>query len=433
MEGETVAAPEKPQSASNQKPGIFIDNSTLHIIFGAIILALALFIVLLLVINSRSGSPSSTLISQTSGLQQVIAEDQQSVVYITNLITLPNGTRIQTVGSGVIYAAHNNTVYVVTNRHVVDCVFAGACLSGSNQTISIETYEGDIYQPNFINYSGQYVDLASLKFYDNNSDYSVANIDYNYFPEKGTPIVVIGQPLALFEAASQGIISDVQEDQTETGFYYDIYTTDAEINHGNSGGGVFLTDAPLQLIGIPTEIFYTDEPGGSGVGEITPLDEETFNQSGFYYCTNQSAYLYGENCFTCPRGNYMEPNGTEGVECVNLANLTDVIVPYADLSYENSDTGFASGNGSPTQLPGFTVNTNSTYKVYLTFTTNATSGNQSVDDFQSETPGFAVVNVTPKMPYVMPASTTVNFTLTLQVPDSPYYGPLDINEYYHYT
>jgi S1-C subfamily serine protease len=385
--------------------------------------------------TSSSYITSNKIVNETtlqSGLtlQQIIAQDQQSVVYITDLIVLPNGTRIQFVGSGVIYGAYNNSVYIVTNRHVVDCVFADACPFGSNQTVSLETFNGNVYVPNFINYSSNYLDLARMRFYDNKSDYEAANIDYNYSPVKGTQILVIGQPLTVFEAVSQGIISDISGDQTLTGFNYTVYTTDAEINHGNSGGGTFLSNNTLQLIGIPSAIITSSEPGGSGVGVITPINNKTFASNPFYYCANRTYSLYDNTCYTCPTGDLLEPNNTNVPICLNQQNITNVIVPYLSLGYENSVTGFS--YQTSTSLSGFTVNKNSIYDLFLTNPNNEAS-NVEIDKFQSETPGFTVIGTVPQTPFLLPTNKTTNYTIKIRVPNYPYYGPVSIEEFYHNT
>jgi S1-C subfamily serine protease len=76
-----------------------------------------------------------------------------------------------------------------------------------------------------------------------------AEINYSLKPKIGSEVLVIGTPLGIPNSVTTGIISNYVETNTSSGFVYEVIQTDAAVNPGNSGGGVYLAGSG-KMIGI---------------------------------------------------------------------------------------------------------------------------------------------------------------------------------------
>jgi serine protease Do len=86
----------------------------------------------------------------------------------------------------------------------------------------------------------------------------------------GDIVIAIGNPFALRQSVTSGIISATGRNQTGISDFGNFIQTDAAINPGNSGGA--LVDAEGRLIGINTAIF--SRSGGSmGIGFAVPSNQ----------------------------------------------------------------------------------------------------------------------------------------------------------------
>jgi serine protease Do len=157
-------------------------------------------------------------------------------------------------GSGVIIDQTDDTLYIVTNFHVVD---------GASQ-VSVDVSDGIMV-------------AGTLIGYDEDTDIAVLSIQKSDVPDlllgQLTPIevgdsdamdvgelaVAIGNPLGYSNTLTSGVISAVDravEDEDDIKYIQ----TDAAINPGNSGGA--LVNGLGQLIGINTaKIADTDVEG----------------------------------------------------------------------------------------------------------------------------------------------------------------------------
>jgi S1-C subfamily serine protease len=101
------------------------------------------------------------------------------------------------------------------------------------------------------------------------TDYVCVAFDDGATPEQGAEVVAVGAPLGIFEGSMTfGRISAFREDRLgETGFRW--IQTDAAINHGNSGGPLFLCRQDRYVcIGFNTRKWV--EPGVEGLGFAIP-------------------------------------------------------------------------------------------------------------------------------------------------------------------
>ena len=154
------------------------------------------------------------------------------------------------VGSGVIYKKEGSYYYVVTNHHVI------------NKMTSIKIYDGDkyYYKANLIG-SDKTNDIAVLKFntdvygeYREFKSLDIFNEELGDIPTVGQTVLAIGCPLDLqhYNSVSSGIVSR---------YTLENITTDAALNPGNSGGGLFNVNGKLLGIVNSGQVWTTTEDG----------------------------------------------------------------------------------------------------------------------------------------------------------------------------
>ena len=136
-------------------------------------------------------------------------------------------------GSGVIY---NPDGYIVTNYHV------------ANETctdITVILYDGSQYKGTYV-YGDELSDLAVVSIEKSNCDY--ATFGDSSKMTYGDAVVAIGNPLGYGLSVTTGVISRPSETIAINGMPMTLLRTDAAVNSGNSGGGLFNLNG--ELIGI---------------------------------------------------------------------------------------------------------------------------------------------------------------------------------------
>ena len=136
------------------------------------------------------------------------------------------------LGSGVIISADG---YIVTNNHVVSD--ASECY--------VTLYTGEQYEATLIG-TDPNTDLAVIKIDANNLEY--ATLADSSQLQLGQETIVIGNPLGKGITCTNGIISATEKEVTISGYSINVIQTNAAINSGNSGGGLFNMNG--DLIGI---------------------------------------------------------------------------------------------------------------------------------------------------------------------------------------
>ncbi len=171
---------------------------------------------------------------------------------------------LQSSGSGVVVA----TGYVLTNYHVVDGATSLEVTSGDN------TYTATIAG------SDQDLDLAVLKV--DNLDIEPVTLGDSDLLNVGDWAICIGNPLSFTGTTTVGVISAINREVTSEN--YDVYgrrqdlknymiQTDAAINSGNSGGGMF--NVAGELIGVPSIKYtgsYYSRASVEGIGMAIPIN-----------------------------------------------------------------------------------------------------------------------------------------------------------------
>ena len=181
--------------------------------------------------QSQAGSDDPLTIAE------IAAKVQPAVVEVTTETVTTDSRLKQYVskgaGSGVIFRQDG---YIVTNNHVID----------SAGKITVTLHNGASYEASVIGTDEQ-TDLAVLKI-------DAENLDIAQFGDSsslivGQTAVAVGNPLGtLGGTVTNGIISALDREITIDSETMTLLQTNAAVNPGNSGGGLF--DAHGTLIGI---------------------------------------------------------------------------------------------------------------------------------------------------------------------------------------
>lgn len=201
---------------------------------------------------------SKTVNTSSNGVSDVASKTMDSVVEIQTESLQTNSMLSQAVtkgaGSGVILSKDG---YIVTNNHVIN---------GANK-ITVRTRDGKSYTAKLIGKDSQ-SDLAILKI--DATGLTPAVLGDSGKLEVGDTAIAIGNPLGeLGGTVTAGIISALDRDITVEGESMKLLQTNAAINSGNSGGGLF--NAKGELIGIVNA--KTSGSGIEGLGFAIPIND----------------------------------------------------------------------------------------------------------------------------------------------------------------
>ena len=214
-------------------------------------------------VPQQQGSASDKLAisgsdAQADNTTNVVQNCMASVVGIYMSSTTPTMTGEMAeqdtgAGSGVIITTDG---YIVTNNHVVE--------GGGN--ISAYLQDGTKYPATLIG-TDRFSDLAIIKIEAENLPAATLGSSVN--TAVGSTVYAIGNPLGLFTSSvSRGIISGLDRTITIDGVSMTLMQTDAAVNPGNSGGGLF--NAEGELIGIVNA--KTASVDVEGLGFAIPID-----------------------------------------------------------------------------------------------------------------------------------------------------------------
>jgi len=164
--------------------------------------------------------------------------------------------RNEGLGSGVLVKKDKNTVFVLTNNHVI----------GDADEIEVTLYDQRTF-PAVIVGKDERKDLALIKFTVEGEEMPVARIGDSDDIQVGDWVLAIGNPFGFNSTVTAGIVSAKgRSGPTEVSSYIQ---TDAAINQGNSGGA--LVNIRGELVGINTWI--AAPTGGSiGLGFSIPIN-----------------------------------------------------------------------------------------------------------------------------------------------------------------
>lgn len=215
-----------------------------------------------------NGTALAMLNAESAVFNQIFKKVENSVVQITSTVNAIGptingnpfeGQQSARLGSGFIQDAARGLI--ITNNHVIQ---------GSN-TVDVTFASGNTYSAKVIG-TDPLSDLAILQITDDFSDEHTASLQLGNSSqlEVGQQVIAIGNPFALSNSMTNGIISQVGRllPNQEMGFSIpDVIQTDASINPGNSGGP--LLDIQGNVIGVNSAI--SSETGEfAGIGFAIP-------------------------------------------------------------------------------------------------------------------------------------------------------------------
>ena len=166
------------------------------------------------------------------------------------------GEQVQrSLGSGVIVDAGG---LVVTNNHVIEGADQIKVSLADKRELEAEIALKDSRS-----------DLAVLRIKAQNERFPALEFADSDALQVGDLVLAIGNPFAVGQTVTHGIVSAVARTQIGITDYQFFIQTDAAINPGNSGGA--LVDLGGKLVGINTEIF-SRSGGSQGIGFAIPAN-----------------------------------------------------------------------------------------------------------------------------------------------------------------
>src|ERR1700737_3009811 len=166
------------------------------------------------------------------------------------------GEQVQrSLGSGVLVDA---TGLVITNNHVIE---------GADQ-VKVSLADKREFEAEMVLKDSR-SDLAVLRIKTQNERFPALEFADSDALQVGDIVLAIGNPFAVGQTVTHGIVSAVARTQVGITDYQFFIQTDAAINPGNSGGA--LVDLNGKLVGINTAI-YSRSGGSQGIGFAIPVN-----------------------------------------------------------------------------------------------------------------------------------------------------------------
>lgn len=198
-------------------------------------------------INPSATTPAGS-VGEYETYSEVIYAVKDSVVDIKSQFISGNTVVAEGAGSGVIIGSYKIDgspagYYVVTNAHVVEDDNGSIA-----NRLAIRTSDGKEYAVTRVRGSDSQGDIAVLMVDTTDTLTGVSFGDSDHL-SLGQEVIAIGNPLGEFGGScTNGIISALNREVEIDGQKFTLLQTNAAINQGNSGGGLF--NMKGQLIGI---------------------------------------------------------------------------------------------------------------------------------------------------------------------------------------
>ena len=189
---------------------------------------------------------------------EVVEKTAASVVEVSTLTSSNYGQYVSSgAGSGVIIAVGDTYSYIVTNYHVV----------GGYDAIVVRLNDKREYTATYID-GDESMDIAVIKIAETQNIVK-AKIGSSSTLKVGEGVVAIGNPLGeLGGTVTDGIISALDREITIDGVKMVLLQTNAAVNPGNSGGGLF--NMAGELVGIVNA--KQSATGIEGLAFAIPID-----------------------------------------------------------------------------------------------------------------------------------------------------------------
>ena len=195
---------------------------------------------------------------ESSNYEVVVEKAFDTIVEIRSTIVTQSffgQSEGEAIGSGVIISEDG---YIVTNYHVIE--------NASN--LKIISASGEEYDATIIG-SDERSDIAIVKINATGLKYvSLADSDKL---KLGQEVIAIGNPLGEGLSCCNGIISALAKDIIINNNPMTVIQTNAAVNAGNSGGGLFNMNGDLVgVVNAKSSASYFDETSVEGMGYAIP-------------------------------------------------------------------------------------------------------------------------------------------------------------------
>lgn len=206
--------------------------------------------------NSQSPSPNSETLLTYSSVTAIADRNIKSIAEINTETAKSDKSMKQYTssgaGSGIIVSSDG---YILTNNHVI---------SGANKINA--TVNGESLNAELVGVDSE-LDIALIKV--NKNDLQPVTFGDSSNIKIGENVVAIGNPLGqLGGTVTKGIISALNRDITINNETMSLLQTDAAVNPGNSGGGLFNLQG--ELIGMVTA--KSKSASAEGIGFAIPVN-----------------------------------------------------------------------------------------------------------------------------------------------------------------
>ncbi|PTI89188.1 S1C family serine protease [Staphylococcus warneri] len=208
---------------------------------------------------------TDTMKSANSTVKSVVTVENEG----SKNTSVPNNTSKadNEIGSGVVYKKVGDSLFIMTNAHVVGNKDKQKITFGNNKSVQGKVISTD-----------KWSDIAVIKAKSADNSVKAITIGNSNHLVVGEPIIVVGNPLGVDfkESVSDGIVSgldrhvpvDIDKDDS-----YDVlmkaFQINAPVNPGNSGGAV--VDRDGKLIGIVS--LKIDMNNVEGMGFAIPIND----------------------------------------------------------------------------------------------------------------------------------------------------------------
>lgn len=370
-----------------------------------------------IIVNQNTYSDSSVNTDIFFSTVAIVAESMQTTISSTQGdrfwgiggSTQTTTTKLTSAGSGVIYKLDKDsgTAYIITNYHVVYNASADDdCLISPNMGIYIyggkylDDYSDDDEYSSF-NITATYVcgsmqnDLAVIKVENNdvvkNSSLKAITFGDSNAISAGDKVYALGNPMGSGLSLTSGVVSVDSEyisltaaDESTTITVREI-RTDTELNHGNSGGGLY--NAAGELIGI-VNAGKDEDSGYSGINYALPsthikavVESMLYNYNTDGSTTPTKAVLGVTTTIYSSKAEYVaEEDRVKIVETVKVTEVSSGSISEGKL--EVGDTlNSITVNGVTTQIERQYIPIDVLYTVHKgdTVVVNVTRDGESVD------------------------------------------------------
>ena len=272
-----------------------------------------------IIVNQTILTYDSTLSSKS--LTDVISDIQPCVVEVR--AQLSNGT---SAGSGVVYSkkSNSNVYLIITNYHVVEnAINIYVTLCDGNTNIVAKFIGADVVN-----------DIAMLQVTTTADSTLIkpATLGDSSTLKVGEVAIVIGNPLGqLGGTVTTGIISALDRQILVDGVEMTLLQTNAQINKGNSGGGIF--NELGHLVGVVNA--KSNATGVEGIGFAIPINvaKNSANEICSTYTPSTKGYITNQVVFA---QSYYEVNAQNYADYMFSTYFRDYGVYIASL-YTGSD------------------------------------------------------------------------------------------------